>query len=120
MEDILNNIAANAGLLTPILYGLIVAAGLDTLTGIWAAWKSGTLDFNYVADFVRSHVLQRVTPILLALVAGVAIGGTEVAAGAALIATGAAAGAAYLLQVVASISDNVKDGRAETKGLPQH
>ena len=66
----------------------------DTLTGIWAAVNSGTFSLNYVADFVRSHVLQRIVPILLALGVGVSIGGTDTAAGAALIATAAAAGAA--------------------------
>lgn len=119
MEQILNNIAAAAGTLTPILYGLVIAATLDTLTGIWAAWNSGTLSGQYVAEFVRSHILQRIVPILSALLAGVAVGGTDNAAGAALIATAAAAGAAYLAEVVASITANVSEGRAKVKGLPK-
>ena len=119
MEQILNNIAAAAGTLVPILYGLIVAAALDTLTGVWAAFNSGSLSWVYVADFVRSHVLQKIVPIMTAIVAGVAIGGTDNAAGAALIATAAASGAAYLASVVASIAGNLAEGQAKTKGLPR-
>lgn len=119
MEQILHNIAAQAGTLVPVLYGLLIAAALDTITGLWAAWNSGTLDGNYVAEFVRSHILQRITPIMMAVLAGVAIGGTDTAGGTALIATAAAAGAAYLAEVVASIAGNISAGQAKTKGLPK-
>lgn len=119
MDQILNNIAAAAGTLTPILYGLIVAAALDTLTGVWAAINSGTFNLEYISEFVRSHVLQRIVPVFLALLAGVAIGGTDNAAGTGLIATGAASAAAYVASVVASIAGNLSDGRAKVKGLPK-
>lgn len=119
MEQILDNIAASAGTLVPILYGLVVAAALDTLTGIWAAFNSGTFSGSYVAEFVRSHVLQRIAPIMTAILAGVAVGGTDNAAGAALIATAAAAGAAYLAEVISSIMANISQGQAKTKGLPK-
>jgi hypothetical protein len=119
MEQILHNIAAAAGTLVPILYGLLIAAALDTLTGLWAAWNSGTLSGQYVAEFVRSHILQRIAPIFTAIIAGVAVGGTDTAVGAALIATAAAAGAAYLAEVVASITANISEGQAKTKGLPK-
>lgn len=119
MEQILNNIAAQVGTLTPILYGLIVAAALDTLTGIWAAWNSGTLSWVYVAEFVRSHILQKIAPIMMALLAGIAVGGTDTAGGTALVATAAAAGAAYLASVIASIGGNLSEGQSKTKGLPR-
>lgn len=119
MDQILANIAAQAGTLTPILYGLFVAALLDTVSGLWAAFNSGTFNANFLAEFVRSHILQRIFPIFTALLAGVAIGGTDTAAGAALIAAGAAGGAAYLGEVVKSIMTNLSEGQAKVKGLPK-
>ena len=118
MDQILHNIAGAAGTLTPILYGLLVAAALDTLTGCWAAYTSGSFSWAYVSEFVRSHVLFKVTPILMALLAGVAVGGTDSLAGLALITTAAASGAAYLASTVASISGNLTQGQAKVKGLP--
>jgi hypothetical protein len=119
MDEILNNIAAQASTLTPVLYGLLVAAGLDILTGLYAAAVSpGGITWDIVANFVKSHVLQRVAPIFLALVAGVAIGGTDSAGGTALIATAAAGGAAYLAETVASIAGNLGAARAKDKGEP--
>jgi hypothetical protein len=118
MDTILHNIAAQAGTLTPILYGLLVAALLDTLSGIYSAIKAGTFSGQYLAEFVRAHLLQRVTPILMGLVAGVAVGGTDSPAGAALIVAAAAGGAAYLAETIASIMSNL--GPASTVGnLPR-
>lgn len=117
-ETILAGIAANAGLLVPILYTLLVAALIDTVTGLWAAFNSGTLNGQYVAEFVRSHLLQRITPIFTGLIAGVAVGGTDTAAGTALVTAAGAAGAAYLAETIASVTANLRQGAAGTKGLP--
>lgn len=119
MDAILSNIAGAAGALVPILYALIVTVALDTLTGLYAAWRSGTLDGAYVDTFVKTHILDKVVPILLALVAGVAIGGTDNAAGAGLIAAGAAAAVAYEGVTIASILGNIGAAGDKTKGLPK-
>jgi hypothetical protein len=117
-SEILANIQASSAGLVPILYGLVVAVGLDVVTGVWAAWNSGTFDSKFLPEFINGHIVRRVAPIVLTLVAGVSVGGTDSAAGLALVATGSAAAAAYLASVVASIVNNVEDGRAGTKGVP--
>jgi hypothetical protein len=118
VEAILHNIAAQAATLTPILYGLLIAALLDTLSGIYAAVNAGTFSGQYLAEFVRAHLLQRITPILLGLVAGVAVGGTDSVAGVGLITAAGAGGVAYLGETVASIMSNL--GPAKVAGnLPR-
>ena len=118
LGQILANIQASSAGLIPILYGLTVAAGLDVLTGLWAAWNSGTLDGKFIPEFISSHLVKKIAPIFLVLVAGVSVGGTDSTAGLALIATGAASGAAYLASIVASISDNLRQGAAQIKSTP--
>jgi hypothetical protein len=109
--------AASAGLI-PILYGLLVAVGLDVVTGVWAAVNSGTYDSKFLPEFISGHIVKRVAPIGLVLLAGVSVGGTDSAAGIALVATGSASAVAYLGSVVASIVGNVEAGIEGTKGLP--
>jgi hypothetical protein len=118
MELILHNLAAAATGLTMVLYSLVIAAILDTLSGIWAAQVSGNLTWKYISEFVKSHVLQKIAPIMLLFLAAVSVGGTDTAAGAALMTLGGGSVAAYLASVVASISSNVSDGQDKTKGLP--
>lgn len=108
--------AASAGLI-PILYTLAIASLLDLGTGILAAARSGTLDGKYVPTWIGSHG-DKIARIFAALLAGVAVGGTDSQAGLALIALGGAAAAAYLAGVVASISGNLGDFAAKTKGAP--
>ena len=118
VNGIIQNIIEASGALYPVLYTLAVAALLDTLTGLWAAYNSGTLSGEYVAEFLRSHVMQRIVPIMTGLLAGVAVGGTDNAGGSALIALSGASAAAYLLESVASIRNNLGDGSRKEKGLP--
>lgn len=114
---ILAGIAAAASGLIPILYVLAVAALLDLGTGLWAAYRSGTLDGKYIPAWISSSG-DKIAKILVGLIAGVAVGGTDSAAGLALIALGGAAAAAYLAGVVSSIAGNLSDGAARTKGAP--
>ena len=118
MEDILNNIAASAAGLVPILYTLVIAAVLDTATGIYAAWKSGNFDSEFLPTFIKSHVMTKIAPIILTLVAGAAVGGTDAPAGLALVTLGGASAAAYLLSVVGSIKGNLDEASSETKVEP--
>src|SRR3954466_13830901 len=117
---ILGSIFANIGnalpALIPVLYVLLVASFLDLGTGVWAAWKSGTLNGSLVGEYVRSHIALKIGPIMLTLLAGVAVGGTDSDGGKALIAGGAVSAGLYLTSVVNSIKDNVDDGKAKTKG----
>lgn len=119
MDLILHNIAGAASALVPILYALLVTVALDVLTGLYAAWRSGTLDGAYIDTFVKTHILDKVTPILITLLAGVAIGGTDNVAGTGLIAAGAAAALAYEGVTIASILGNVGAASNRTKGLPK-
>jgi hypothetical protein len=118
MELILQRLAAAAPELVPALYTLLVAAAIDLATGLGAAAISGTLQWTYVSEFVRGHLLQKIMPIMGALVAGVAIGGIDTVAGLGLIGTGVAGATAYLFSVAASIGGNVKAAQTKTKGLP--
>lgn len=115
MEVFLGGFVVALQQIAPVLYGLAVAALLDTVTGVYAAWKGGTFDANFLPAFIRSHILEKIIPILIVLGAGVALGGT---AGPALIALGGAAGAAYVASVVKSISDNLGDARNEAEHFP--
>ena len=118
MEAILAGIAAAAAGLIPILYALITGAILDTATGAYAAWKSGTFDAFFLPTFIKSHVIERIAPIMLVLLAGVAVGGTGGAAGLALITLGGTAATAYLASVVSSVTDNLSSAGDGTKELP--
>lgn len=118
VQTIIANIVAALPGLIPVLYTLVVAAGLDVLTGLWAAWSSGTLDGKFIPEFIQSHIVKKLTPILLTLIAGVSVGGTDGPAGLALLALGGSSAAAYLASVVGSISGNIAEGRAGTKSVP--
>lgn len=118
MDQILQRIAGDANTLVPALYTLLVAAAIDLATGLLAAATSGSLQWTYVSEFVRGHLLQKVAPIMLSLVAGVAVGGVDTVAGAALLAAGVTGGLAYLASSIASIGSNVKAASTKTKGLP--
>lgn len=118
MELILANLAAAAAGLVPILYALLAAMFLDTITGIYAAWQSGSLNAEFFPTFITSHLVKKVTPIMFTLIGGVVLGGTAAPAGIALVAAGGIAATAYLASVVASIKDNLDDAGDKTKGLP--
>jgi hypothetical protein len=115
---ILSNIQAASAGLVPILYTLLIATFLDVLSGTWAAWVSGTFESKFFLEFIKSHIITKVAPILLILLAGVSIGGTDSVGGIALVTTGGGLVVAYLGTVVAGIRNNVNEGRAGTKGVP--
>jgi hypothetical protein len=118
VDGIMAGIAASAGLLLPILYSLLIAALFDTVSGVWAAYQSGNFKWSYIAEFVRSHVLFKITPIILQLALAVGVGGTDSALGVTLVTSGGLSAAAYLASVVASIGSNLQQGQAGTKVLP--
>jgi hypothetical protein len=111
-------IVATLGTLLPVVYTLAAAIGLDLITGVWAAWKSGTLNPEFLPTFFTSQVLTKATPIVLALVAGVALLPTSTVAAAPVIATAGTAAAAYLWSLINSILSNVAEGNSGTKGVP--
>lgn len=117
-STIVANIVAALPGLVPVLYTLVVAMALDVLTGLWAAWQSGTFTSKFIPEFISSHVIKKITPILLTLFAGVSVGGTDNEIGLGLLALAGAEVAAYLAAVVASIRGNFTEGLAKTKGIP--
>ena len=90
--------------IAPVIYALVAAALLDTVSGVYGAWKSGQFDAEFLPTFIKSHILERIIPILIVLGGGVALGSP---AGPALILAGGTAAAAYVASVVSSISDNL-------------
>jgi hypothetical protein len=111
-------IVASIGTLLPVLYTLAAAIGLDLITGSWAAWKSGTFNPEFLPTFFTSQVLTKATPILLGLVAGVALLPTSTVAAAPVIAAAGTAAATYLYSLVNSILSNIAEGQAGNKGVP--
>jgi hypothetical protein len=118
LAAIFANIGAALPALIPVLYTLIAASFVDLISGVWAAWTSGTLAWSFVGEYVRSHIALKIGPIMLTALAGVAVGGADSAGGLALIATAGVSALAYLASTVASVNNNVQEGRTKTKGLP--
>lgn len=85
-------------------------AALDTLSGIFGAISAKTFSWDVVANFLQTHVLQRVFPILgLAFLSQTLGSGTS---GAALWGLALAGLAAYVAETVASISSNLSPAPA--------
>lgn len=82
--------------------GMLIAAGLDFLFGVYAASKDGSFALDAIAAFVRKHILGRVLPISTLLVAGYISGDTF------MTASGAAAATAYGAETLASIYGSIK------------
>lgn len=98
-----------------LLTGLVIAALLDTATGMLAALVSGSFSVAYAAEWLRSHLLARVLPIAVA-----ALGGSLMAEplGATLLAAAAVGAATYAAEVVGSVADNLRAMAARDKGAP--
>lgn len=91
-------LASDAGL---ALKGALVAAGLDFITGSFAALRDGTFALDALAAFLRKHILGRVAP-LAALLAGAYVSGD------AILMTFAIGGlTAYAAETVASVKGNL-------------
>lgn len=118
MDPVIASFIAALTTIGPILYALGAAVILDVVTGVWAAIKSGSFNADFLPTFIKSHILERVAPIVIALGAGVVVAGTSAAAAAPILAVGGTAAAAYLASVVKSVVDNVTEGGSETKGAP--
>jgi hypothetical protein len=117
MEQILNNIAASAGPLSTLLYILLAAYAIDTLSGAIAAASSGAFSWAALWTSVQSHGLK-VGTILLQALGAVAIGGTDNTAGTVLVASTIATATQYLISAVASTGLNIQAAQDGTKGLP--
>jgi hypothetical protein len=106
----------------------LLAALADLVSGTVAALLSGTFSFAYVGQFVASHLLANVLPLLAMAI--VSSGLSHVATGSAandqavsLLATGAWAATwagtlTYLASALDSLKKNVTEGMNRTKGLP--
>jgi small basic protein len=85
---------------------LVVVAAIDTLSGIVGAIQAKTFTVSVLADYLESHVLKRVFPILGLAFIGQTLGGPN-GAGAAIWATALLSLAAYIAETVASVSGNL-------------
>ena len=99
--------------------GALVAAFLDFAVGSAMAVSRGTFALDALAAFVRKHLLGRVFPIAVLIVAGSA------ASDAALTAAGLAAAAAYYAETIGSVLGSISppqvsevELRAEELGDP--
>lgn len=81
--------------------GALVAAGLDFITGSFAALRDGTFALDALAAWVRKHLLGRVAP-LAALLAGAYISGDAVLSAFALAGL-----TAYAAETLSSVMGNI-------------
>lgn len=84
------------------LKGMLLAAFLDFAFGVFAAAKDGSFTFDALAAFVRKHLLGRVFPIGVLLVAAY-FSGDQIMMAAAI-----AAGTAYTVETLSSIYGSIK------------
>lgn len=118
LGSIFHNISAALPAIVPVLYTLVIASLLDLASGSWAALVSGTFQIEFLRAYAKNHIALSVGPIMLGLLAGVSVGGTDSAAGLALIASAGGGAALYLASTVGSIAGNIASGQTKTKGLP--
>lgn len=101
---------------------LAVAVILDFAFGVLAALASGVFDWAYVAEFLQTHLLGRVFPILLAAVGGTALGAvgdtSAAAASIALLGVAGLGSAAYLAETTSSIVAHIHETSARSKAPP--
>lgn len=62
--------------------------------------------------------MLKATPIVLGLVAGIAVAGTSAEAAIPIIGAAGTAATAYLWSLVNSIVSNIQEGQSGTKGVP--
>jgi hypothetical protein len=99
------NIDLTALTIAQLLGVLLVTAAIDTLSGIFGSIQAGTFDVNVVANFLETHVLKRVFPILGLGAISQALGTSG--PGAAVWALALLGLGAYVAETVASISSNI-------------
>lgn len=92
-----------------LLITLVVAA-VDTLSGIFGAIAKGTFSLSVVADYIRTHVLQRVFPIVGLSFISQTLPGTT---GTAVWAVCLLSLAAYVAETISSVSTNVGPAPAD-------
>jgi hypothetical protein len=118
MEQILNNIAASAGPLSTLLYILLAAYAIDTLSGAIAAASSGRVLMGRPVGRQSRVTVSRSARSSCKPLGAVAIGGTDNAAGTVLVASTIATATQYLISAVASTGLNIQAAQDGTKGLP--
>ena len=88
-----------------LLAVLLVTAAIDTLSGIFGAIGNHTFSLSVVADFLESHVLKRVFPILGLGFLGQTLGSGQ--SGAAIWASALLGLAAYVAETIVSVQSNL-------------
>lgn len=84
------------------LKGLLLAAFLDFVFGVYAAARDGTFAIDSVAAFVRKHLLGRVAPIGTLLVIA------YITHDAVMTTAAAASGAAYVAETLGSVYGSIR------------
>ena len=93
-----------------LLQLLIITAAVavvDTLSGIVGAVSAHTFSIDVVAQFLQTHVLQLIFPIVGLAFLSQTLGSGTGAPGAAVWALAIGGLAAYIAETVASISSNL-------------
>lgn len=98
----------NLPLASLVGFALLLAA-LDVIGTVGIAVAAGNFKAEFVADFLRSHVLMRVLPVLLLGAAGHGIPSFDIPAIPAASLAASLALAAYGVAVLGSIRGSIKD-----------
>jgi hypothetical protein len=109
------------GITGGVMYGVIVLALLEVITGAARAFSAGTFAWSYLDVWVKKTLMGRVVPILLLLLSGAAapdlsLLGLEVNI---LTTAGIAAAATFAASVVASILVNVNPSEPVSPPEPE-
>lgn len=106
--DVSGLLASPAGL---AIKGALIAAFLDFLFGVFAAFKDGTFAIDALAAFLRKHLLGRVLPCsVLATMGYYANDGVMIAAAAAALT-------AYAAETLGSIYGSIRPPAASEVSL---
>lgn len=97
---------------------LVLTAAADVIFNTVLAVVHGNFSAAYVADFVRSHLMLRVTAILLVGAFGAGVPAFNIPAIPAASLAAAAGLAAYIVETIGSIVEAVKGDTAPVPDPP--
>ena len=94
--------------LTQVIGLTVLVTAVDVIAGIALAVVHGKFSLAYVALWLQSHVVPRVTPILLLAALGHGVPAFDIPAIPPAFALAVAGLAAYVLETIASVRDSFR------------
>lgn len=98
--------------LTQVIGLTVLVTAIDVIAGVALAIVHGKFSLAFIAIWLQSHVVPRVTPILLLAALGNGIPAFDIPAIPPAFALSVAGLAAYILETIASVRDSFRPGDA--------